>query len=257
MARKTVYYSDPLRDDFAKSNGKIHARAIDENYRYEHCLFWRICSFILYYFVAFPIVLLSLKLLYGLKIRNRKAVRNLKGGFVYYGNHTNGFPDATAPSVLAFPRRADVITGPEAVSLPGFGTIVAMLGAVPLPKDFTAAKHFMNALKKRSARRGVFIYPEAHIWPYYTGIRPFQPASFQYPFLWNKPVIAGVTTYRQRKVFKSLPPKITITLSDPFDPADHRNKDALRDAVHAFMLETASKDNYSYIDYIERQKTQS
>ena len=70
-------------------------------------------------------------------------------------------------------------------------------------------------------------------------------------------MIAGVTTYRQRKVFKSLPPKITITLSDPFDPADHRGKETLREAVYAFMLETASKDNYSYIDYIERRKTQS
>ena len=40
------------------------------------------------------------------------------------------------------------------------------------------------------------IYPEAHIWPYYTKIRPFKNVSFAYPVNLEKPVYCMTNTYQ-------------------------------------------------------------
>ncbi len=57
-----------------------------------------------------------------------------------------------------------------------------MLGALPVPDSISEYKKFSKAYKKRiSDGHPVVIYPEAHVWPYYTGIRPFErrPSAFQ------------------------------------------------------------------------------
>jgi hypothetical protein len=59
-----------------------------------------------------------------------------------------------------------------------------------------------------SKKPGIMIFPEAHIWPYSTHIRPFGDESFVYPAELGAPVLAIATTYRPRKIFKkTLNPK--------------------------------------------------
>ena len=42
-------------------------------------------------------------------------------------------------------------------------------------------KEFRKAIAYRVGQnQSVAIFPEAHVWPYYTGIRPFSDASFQF-----------------------------------------------------------------------------
>ena len=36
MSRKTVYYHDPLHDDFAPTNGRIRPKQIGADFPYEH-----------------------------------------------------------------------------------------------------------------------------------------------------------------------------------------------------------------------------
>jgi 1-acyl-sn-glycerol-3-phosphate acyltransferase len=153
------------------------------------------------------------------------------------------------PSILSFPKRAFVVTGPEAVSIKGIRTLVQMLGAIPLPSSFPGWKKFMKSMQEKTEKHTVMIYPEAHIWPYYTGIRPFGESSFKYPFQMKRKVVANVITYRQRKIFKNTRPLVTATLSDPFDPSCFESPKALRDAVYGFMAEAVSKDNYAYWEY--------
>ena len=257
LMKKTVYYKDLLHDDFSSTNGKIETDKITAKFPYEHSKAWVFFSGIVYYVIVFPLVFLIMKLKYGLRIRNRKALRKLPSGAFIYGNHTNGFPDAVVPSLLSFPKRAFVVTGPEAVSIKGIRVLVEMLGAVPLPSSFPGWKKFMNSIKEKTEKHTVMIYPEAHIWPYYTGIRPFGESSFKYPFQMNRKVVANVITYRQRKIFKNARPLVTATLSDPFDPADYASPKALRDAVFKFMCEVAAKDNYAYWTYLPENEEQA
>ncbi len=259
MSRKVIYYSDELNDDFAGTD--ITARPIDESYKYiNNSPIWKTAAFLVYRVIATPLVWLICKLVCGLRIKNRKALRQLRGkGFFMYGNHTNGMADAFTPTLVSFPHRAHIITSPDAVSLKGLGTIVAMLGAIPVPGDLRSTRAFRKAIETRYEQgRVIAIYPEAHIWPYYTGVRPFPATSFQYPVRLNAPSVAFAATYRRRKLLRFLPPLMTITVSQPFYPdlslGEQAAKQKLRGQIYDFLQETVcTEDNYAYIDYIRRE----
>ena len=183
MSRKTVYYHDPLHDDFAPTNGRIRPKPIGADFPYEHpSPVWQALAFVVYRLVMTPFLFLYCKLVFGLRIENRKALRDLPGGCFLYGNHTNTLADAFIPTLLAFPRRASIVTAADTVSIPCLRNIVQMLGAVPLADTIDGTRQFLAALHRRLERRqAVMIYPEAHIWPYYNGIRPFPDTAFAYP----------------------------------------------------------------------------
>ncbi len=65
------------------------------------------------------------------------------------------------------------------------------------------------------------IFPEAHIWPFYTGVRPFVGTSFRYPVKLHAPVVAMAVTYRKRRglfCWVKRPPGMTVTFSAPMYP---------------------------------------
>ena len=260
MAKKTICYSDPIHDDFA--NNQIKTKRIPSDYPFvKRNPFWLTAEFIAYRLIATPLVWLIGKLGFGLRIKNRKVVRNLrKTGFYLYGNHTQAMMDAYTPSVCVFPHKAFIVANPDAVSIPGIRWFVQMLGAIPLPGTPRGFQRFTEALAYRTSRGSVVtIYPEAHIWPWFTGIRPFPDSSFAYPVQQNVPSVAFVTTYRQRRLFKKLPPLMTVTLSEPFYPDltlhPRQARKKLRDQVHDFMCRTASKtENYAYYEYVYAPK---
>ena len=262
MTKKIVIYHDELHDDFAGTN--IKTKALPEKFRYEvKNPLWRFFAFLLYYIIAIPICFLIAKIGFGLRIENRKALKQLKGtGYYLYGNHTQAMMDAYAPGLMCFPTRAHLLVGPDAFSIPVVRHLVHMLGGLPLPDTHDRFRKCMEALEHlTNANRSVTIYPEAHIWLWYTGIRPFGDASFSYTVKQNRPVVAFVTTYRKRKIFKNLWPCITVTLSEPFYPdptlSAPKARKALRDQVYSFMCErAAAPDNYAYWEY-RKEDTQS
>ncbi len=255
---KMIYYQDELNDDFANNNIKACEVPSDFTFVNKNIL-WRICEAIVYRGIATPLVWVFGKLAYGLKIKNRKVIKKLKKtGFYLYGNHTQGVMDAFVPTLCAFPHKAHIVTSPDAVSIKGIRQLVLMLGGIPLPTDLKGYKPFKRALETRiEQNRAVAIYPEAHIWPYYTGIRPFKNTSFSYPVSMDKPCVVFVTTYRRRKIFKNAHPNITVTLSEPFYPdnslPEKEARQKLRDEVYDFMTSVASgEDNYEYIKYVKK-----
>lgn len=200
-----------------------------------------------------------IRLINGTKIINRKALRKIKGGFFLYGNHTH-WSDSFLPHVLAAPKRTYIVANPDAVSIKGLKNIVLMLGAIPVPAQIGCLRKFVDALESRCKQGGcIAIYPEAHIWPYYTGIRLFSDAAFKYPAKLNMPVVAMVTTYRKRKgVMRFIKtPARTIFLSDPlYAPAGmtmHEAQAYFHRQTCDFMKKHAERsDNYEYIQYIQK-----
>lgn len=255
---KTYYYTDELNDDFAKSKNKITPKTIDKDYKYIHDnALYKTGSFVLYRLIATPVAFLYNKLFRGCTVKNRKALRKIKGGFFLYGNHTHGVGDVFTPSLVVFPRANKVIANANGVSMPIIGKVTPMLGAMPLPSTIAATRNFLEAMKT-SINNGqvISIYPEAHIWPYYNKIRPFTDSSFAYPMKLNTPVVAICTTYRKRKIFKRLPPLATVTVSDPFYPKDFADKTELRNKVYEFMTAVVEKEqSVEYIKYIKKEST--
>lgn len=254
--KKIIYYEDPLHDDFAGTH--IETCVVDETYPYAHGPVWRGISHVLYYAVAFPLVWLLHRVVGGVTFQNRKARKAVKGACFLYGNHTAYF-DAYTPALLSFPRRAEVLAGPDAVSIKGLRTVVQMLGGLPIPNGLSGMKPFMNTLETAyRSGRDIAIFPEAHIWPYYTGVRPFPATSFAYPIKLHAPVFAYFVAYSEPKGLGRIRrAKATVYVSAPFYPDDtlpHKEaQQKLRDEVYAFMADMAQKHStYAVIDY--RQK---
>lgn len=254
---KTVRYTDPLHDDFAGNS--IRTKPVTKGFRFApDSRLWRVRSALVYYLIALPIVWVVSKVYLGVRFKNRRALRKLPRGqgFFLYGNHTRAL-DAFVPPLAAFPRKAYTVANSDVVSIPGLRRLVQLLGALPLPTELGAMPEFMAAMARRFREKScIAIYPEAHIWPFYTGIRPFQSASFRYPVRAGAPVIAMVTTYRRRRGLFRLcrRPGMTVTLSDPMtaDPSLSLRAAAedLRARAYAFMLHVSqTEENVEYIRY--------
>lgn len=256
--RKIYYFSDELHDDFAATK-VLGSKPVTEDFPYLHKNpLWRFTAAVLYRGIVTPLVWAYCKVFFGLRIQGKKNLRGLQSGYFLYANHTQHAADAFIPTLVSFPRRTYVVTGPSAVSIPGLRNIVQMLGAIPLPDDVHALRRFAGVLKTRIGQgAAVCIYPEAHIWPYYTHIRPFRAGSFAYPADCGVPAVAYVVTYRERRIFKKCRPCITVQVGQPIFPQagepNRKERHRLRDAAYAFMTETAeAAAQPEYIRYIRK-----
>ncbi|MDY2880656.1 MAG: lysophospholipid acyltransferase family protein [Candidatus Borkfalkiaceae bacterium] len=256
---RVIYYKDELNDEFSRA--KIEAKKIDENYRYlREDFFHRALAFVAYRVIATPLAGIFLKILCGHKIVNKKVLKQAKGNYFLYANHTNAGADPFIPTMVAFPKRVYVIVHPANVSMPFLGRINPYLGALPLPDTLKASENFLAALNRRVGQNHVVcIYPEAHIWPYYTGIRPFRDASFRYPVQYGSPVFAFTNTYQKSRFRKK--PRIVTYVDGPFlpdptlPPKEARKK--LRDEVYAAMTERSKSSDVDYIVYLPESERNS
>jgi hypothetical protein len=128
------------------------------------------------------------------------------------------------------------------------------MGGLPLPDDMAATRNFTAAIEKRiDEGAAVFIYPEAHIWPYYTKIRPFGDASFSYPIKQNTPVFCFTHTYQKKG--KSEHPQIVTYIDGPFypdealPPRERRRK--ICEEVYAAMCKRAENSDVCWIEYVD------
>jgi 1-acyl-sn-glycerol-3-phosphate acyltransferase len=255
--QRTVFYSDSHTDDFGDVDS-IDADTIDDSYHYEHGVVWHVLSFVLYRVIGVPLAWLISKVVFHVRVKNRRALKKVKGGFFLYTTHTHELMDDFMPSVVSFPRRAYIVANPRAVTGSALGFFVPLFGGIPLNDSAEGKQRFRERLAQIVAGGDVVaIMPEAHLWPYYNGIRHFTPYSFTYPVHDDAPVVGCTMTYRQRRILKNRKPYITVTLSDPIFPQEWQGKDDpktyLRDRVYDFMCETVKRENsYSYIDYEQR-----
>ncbi len=250
-----VYYENELEDEF--STAKITPRKIDGGYDYDGGILRKTGRFFLYRLLVTPLAFLYLKIKYHHRIVNRNCLKKAKGtGFFLYGNHTNPIADAVMPTVLMFPTAASVIVHPDNVSMPVLGKITPCLGAIPLPDDKHALKNFQKAMDKvMQKKEGLAIYPEAHIWPYYTGIRNFKDSSLRYPIQYQVPVFTFTNTYHKKRFGKS--PKIITYMEGPFYPdgkgSIREQKQSLHSLVISSMKENSKRNTVELVRYVKKE----
>ena len=253
--KKVIYYSDEKNDDFAGT--KITTKKLPKNFKYiSKNLFWNFFAFIAYRIIAFPVAYLYCKLVNKAKWVNKKVLKQAKNsGYFIYGNHTSLGFDAFSPNIIGFPKKTHIVTSRDATSIFGIRQLVLMLGALPVPDGFDNSKKYYDAIQKRIAQnRVVCIYPEAHIWPYYTKIRNFSKSSFRHPVELNKPVFCFTTTYQ--KHFNKKRPRVVVYIDGPYFPNVNISKKEqiidLRNRVYSTMCERSKNSNFEYIKYIKK-----
>lgn len=253
---KIIYYEDELNDEFSKSS--IEPRIIDENYKYVHKNpLWNLCSFVLQNILSVPIKILYAKIKFRIKYIGKEKIKPYKNeGYFIYGNHTQPFADTFIPSIPMYPKRNFLIVNPVNISLKGTGTLVEMLGAMPIPSNKSAMKNFLEAIKQKTNKGyAITIYPEAHIWPYYTKIRPFKDVSFKYPVQLEKPAFCITNTYQSYgKNNKKI--KIVSYIDGPFFPNKEltlkEQQKELRNKIYNCMEERSKNSNIEHIKYIKK-----
>ncbi len=259
MKKKIVYYHS-LTQEFATTKNWKRVD-LPDNYPYVHKNpFYRFFSHLFYYAIGMPVLFLWMKIGIGYKTIGRKKLKKLRknGGFFVYMNHTSAIGDVCIPPLtIAFPHRFRVVCNREAVSKPIVRGIVSTFGGLPLPNENSAkqGKNFVEAIEYYLKKgEDIVIFPEAHIWPYCTFLRPFAAHAFVYPAKLGVPVVASVTTYKERTFFKFLPPTRVIHLGGPFYPDMSlplgERMEKLEKEVREFMEDKlGALDNYEHIIY--------
>jgi len=260
--KRIIYYRDAAKEDYAGTN--INTQNVDADFPFApKSVIWRFFAWIAYYVIAIPLVFFYCYAICGFRVKNRKAIRSVrKSGFFLFANHSH-FTDAFLAPIVAFPKRAFVIAGPDTVSIKGIRTFVQMLGAIPIPQGLKAMTPFLEAIKLRSEQKScISVFPEAHMWNYCTFLRPLKTGSFRYPVTFRMPSVAVAVTYQKRRPNWIKQPKRTVFISEPFYPDDTLSaKEAqrkLQNDVESFLkekLETYSV--YHYFDYRKKDDAEN
>ena len=254
---KTIYWKDEINDDFDEVG--LKRPSVPEGYKYKRTNpFNTFVSGILYHGIAKPFLGLYC-LCKGIKIKGKENLKKLhgKGAFIYC-NHT-AITDVFKFQALVFfwRRRVNIIGYPDTLSMPIVRNLARALGYLPLPLqgDVKNMINLMDAMKFYIEKKQfILIYPEAHIWPYYTKIRNFHSGSFNYPARLEAPVLPVVTTWRKSKLCKK--PKQTLYILEPIFPDPEKttaeNKEYLYEETLRVMKKCAeSVPQYEYIKYIK------
>ena len=246
--KKVVYY-DTYEDDFVTN--KYQSYQIKDNYRYIKKRFYERVLSSFYHLLFLIMGLFYSKLSLHVRIKNKKVLKGYKGYFVY-ANHTQALGDVFNPIIYTLPVHPYYICSAANLKAPVFGWMMPIAGALPISDKVS------NLIKLKEAvsyyikkKKCIIIYPEAHVWPYYTKIRDFSNVSFHFPVENNAPVFTATTVYTKSKIFKK--PIMTIYLDGPFIPDDSLSRkekiEYLHNEVYNSMVKYSKLSNIEYIKY--------
>lgn len=257
MKNKVIYYKDELHDDFKEIG--LKRPPLKPNYKFKReNWFNNFLSNFLYYCVAKPLFY-TINYFSGVKYHNVKYLKQFKNqGLFIYANHTSFYDMFTIQACVVKNKRTNIIGYSDTTTIPVVKHLARTLGYLPLPDDFNNIKRFQEALEFyiKDKKQNILLFPEAHIWPYYTKIRHFGSASFHYPTKLMAPIIPIVTTYRKRKFRKK--PGMDIRVGTVIYPKEElslkENKDYLAGECLKQMENIAnSVSQYEYIKYIKQE----
>lgn len=259
MKKEKVFYYKAYSDDFFCEDKPLPE--IDGSYVYiKRGFFYKMRSFIAYRLIAAPIAFIYSKLVLRDKFVGKEKLRAYKKKpYFLYGNHTQPIGDAFSPNVLVFPKKLYVIVDKANLALPVIKKATGLLGALPLPDGLAAGRNFHSAIKTRlSEGAAIAVYPEAHVWPYYTGIRPFGEETLDFPVRTDTPVFTITRVYKKRK--HSQKPRSVIYVDGPFFPdgelPKRERRKKLRDEVYSAMKERAALSDTEYYKYYMEENAQ-
>jgi 1-acyl-sn-glycerol-3-phosphate acyltransferase len=256
MKEKTYYYTDEVNEDFAGvSRREI---IVDEKFKYvNHNPIYVFFEIILHRIIITPVAYFVKWFHFHQHVIGKKKLRGYKGQYILYGNHTQIPGDGFLPPTMTFWRKPFFVVSPANIAAKGTKTFIMMLGGIPTPTNLRGLRKFEEGLADRiKHHHPIIVYPEAHIWPYYTKIRNFKSTSFKYPSKFEVPAFCFTNTYQKRKFGKKA--KMTTYIDGPFYPNNELSGKAreqeLRDRIYNTMVERAKNSTYEYkYHYIKKE----
>lgn len=250
-----IYYYKDYEEEIVKSSNQNYK--LKKDYKWIHTNKIYIFLSEVIYAIAKVFGNIYCSIFLKVKIKNRDILRPYKNtGYFVFGNHTQSIGDVFIPAVVCKDKRIYTVASTANLGIKVIGPLLPMLGILPTENTITGTKELYKAIKQRiSEKQAVIIYPEAHVWPYYTKIRPFPNTSFKFPIELNAPVFCMTTTYSKRRFGNK--PKITVYVDGPFmvdsKLSKKQNQDNICSQVYECMNKRSQKSNYQYIEYKERK----
>ncbi|MFC6170568.1 lysophospholipid acyltransferase family protein [Loigolactobacillus jiayinensis] len=250
MQQEKARYYHSFTDDFVASQQQNYTLATDYSWEPQGKLF---------YFTAFIVTFLTKVFSWFYRycwarptIVNGQLLHDYPAGCFLYGNHTQPQGDVFIPFSLLRHKPLNFLVSPANLGIPLLGHWLPYGGALPIPNTLHQLGRFQAAVYQRiAAKQCVVVYPEAHVWPYYTQIRPLPLAAFHYPIGTQAASFCMTTTYQKRRWRKR--PHITLYLDGPFYPQAglpaKQQQIQLRDEIAACMQKRSRASNVAYIQY--------
>jgi len=191
-------------------------------------------SRLLYFGFVIPILSIFLRCWFGLKIKNRRVLKKIKGiGAVAICNHIHEL-DSPICGVGVPLRKFTVVSNPDNFDLKVAGFFVNALGSVPTPATPKELQVFIYALSKKLRQRQlVLFFPEGHRLNYNENLQDFHRGAFYLAVDANAPIIPmkietrkpdGLLRFIRKK------PCFTLVFNDPLYPKESLSKnDAVND----------------------------
>ena len=246
--KKTRYYAS-FADDFEQSADQNFK--LPENYKWVRTDIVSMFLSGLIYGLAVIFGGAYCRFFLHMKVKGRKNLRGVKGGFFIYGNHTQPIGDVFIPALCVLPKRIYTVVSTANYGIPVIGKLLPYLGALPIVNTLHGVKELNKAMEQRlNKKHPIVIYPEAHVWEYYTGIRPFPDTSFKFPVKFDRPSFAMTVTYRKAKFFKR--PLMEVFIDGPFYPQGDTVKEktvSLHSQIYSVMQKCSENSNENFIIY--------
>lgn len=257
--KKVVIWDDEFHNEFVENN--LDHPPVKENYVFHReNKFTSFFSNVVYFFLLKPVLSLYLYLS-GTRVigrNNLKAVKDI--GCYLYSNYVSFNDTYKIQALVVQNKRVDVIGYSDISKKKIKGKLAANFGYIPLPlkEDLVNTEKMVKSLDYRVMNKhDILIFPEAHMWPYYTHIRDFKWGSFAYPTRTMSPIVPIVTVFRS--VWYSKKPKETIIIGKPIYPKmgfnAHQNKMFLyQECLNAMRKISDSYNQPEYIQYIKKDQ---
>ncbi|WEV37059.1 1-acyl-sn-glycerol-3-phosphate acyltransferase [Lactobacillus sp. ESL0677] len=173
-------------------------------------------------------------------------------GYFIYANHTQPFGDAVMPLNVIPAKNYYVIAAQANWGIPILGKFILPYFGLPVGHNVKQFGNLIKAIRHViTANKVIVIYPEAHVWPYYTKIRPFSATSMRFPVKLNVPSFVMTTTYHHPRFGKY--PHILVYLDGPFYPDNNLDfkhaQHKLHTQITTTMQKRATTNDYDYCTY--------
>lgn len=187
--------------------GKQVNKVFDEKYKFVpknpirriiHKLIWVIAL------IVIPIVNF---IIYGIKIRGKKYLRQAKkykNGVVSVANHCLVM-DSTMCAMVHFPRRTWLPTVEQTLKIPRVRHIIRALYVIPIPSNPKGLTKFSKTCDQLLQENNIIhFFPEGALWPGYDKLREFKPGAFRFAVYNGSPILPFCIYFRKRKGLQKL-----------------------------------------------------
>jgi len=152
------------------------------------------------------------------KIKGKENIKGLKKkGVIIVSNHVHSTDSPIiATRIFGWGRKVRIVTLSENIDIPIAGDLIKALGVLPLGDTLGGMKKFKQTIDKLLAQnKPVLFFPEAALWPYYRGIRPFHKGAFVFAVNDDVPILPIISTFITRKNGKQ---KMIVNILPPIYP---------------------------------------